>query len=213
MPLKILSAFLLFVSLIVVGCASVHNSPDLVVIGNSITRYAPNPSIGWDGDWGAAAPAADKDFSHIVAAALHVPLSVNGSGIETPPYDGLAQIPVLASKVRPGTIAVLELGDNAAFSGDLPGFASAYNQLATATSKGKSLVCVSTFWHYAEVDAIIKSACEANRGHYAFIGDIFTDPANPDRTSTAFSFWGISIHPQEWGHQHIAERVLAQIHP
>jgi hypothetical protein len=190
------------------SCASNSNPTNLVVVGNSITLHVPSPTLGWYGDWGMAAPAADKDFSHLVAATLDVPLSVNNLGIEGEPQNALPQIPVLANKVGRGTAVVLELGDNAEFGGDMAGFASAYNQLAAAMSKGKSLVCVSTFWHYPDVDDIIKLACEAHNGHYAYIGDIFTNPANPDRKSTAYSFWAVNIHPQEWGHRQIAERVL-----
>jgi hypothetical protein len=202
--------FLVLCLISLLGCSR-NNPTELVVIGNSITLHGPAPTIGWYGDWGMAAPSPDKDFSHLVAIALNVPLSVNNLGIESKPENSLAQIPVLADKVGPGTAVILELGDNAPFGGDVAGFGSAYDQLAAAMSKGNSLVCVSTWWHYANIDAIIKFACEEHHGHYAYIGDIFTDSANPDRQSTKYSDWQLNDHPQEWGHQHIAQRVLVQL--
>jgi hypothetical protein len=66
-------------------------------------------------------------------------------------------------------------------------------------SKGNSLVCVSTWWHYPNIDDTIKQACEAHDGHYAYIGDIFTDPANPDRQSTTYSDWQTNDHPRNGG--------------
>jgi hypothetical protein len=192
------------------GCGG-SNPTDLVVVGNSITLHGPAPAIGWYGDWGMAAPAANKDFSHIVGATLNVPLSDNNLGIESEPENSMPQISALADEVGPGTAVILELGDNAPFGGDVAAFGSAYNQLATAMSKGNSLTCVSTWWHYPRIDNIIKLACEAHDGHYVYIGDIFTDPTNPDRQSTTYSDWQVNVHPQEWGHQHIAERVLLQL--
>jgi len=195
--------------LLLAGCAD--NKPsNLVVVGNSITIHGPAPTVGWYGDWGMAAPAADKDFSHIVGAALNVPVSVNNLGIESEPENSLPKIPILADKIGPGTAVILELGDNAPF-GDVAAFGSAYNQLAAAMSKANSLICVSTFWHYQNVDDIIKHACETHGGHYAYIGDIFTDPTNPDRQSTAYSDWMVNVHPHVWGHARIAERVLRQL--
>ncbi len=195
------------------GCSSSsNNATNLVVIGNSITLHAPNPAIGWYGDWGMAAPAAEMDFSHLVAGELTLPLSVNNLGIESQPTNSLPQIPVLAEKVGPGTIVILELGDNAPFGGNVAGFESAYEQLAaTMGSKGGSLVCVSTWWHYQNIDEMVQTACEAHSGHYVYIGDLFTDPDNTDRQSTAYSNWQVNDHPRQWGHLHIAERVLDQI--
>ncbi len=157
-----------------------------------------------------AAPTSDKDFSHLVATRLNVPLSVNNLGIEFDPQSALPQIPTLASKVGSGTDVVLELGDNVP-ANQHDAFGKAYGQLAAAVAKGHSLVCVSTWWEQPAIDEIIKAECSANGGHYAFIGDIFLNPSNPDRQSAPYADWHINVHPQVWGHAHIAERVLSQL--
>jgi hypothetical protein len=183
---------------------------DVLVIGNSITHHGPKPSAGWFGHWGMAAPSADKDFSHLVASALNVPLSVNNLAIETPEPNTPSQISTIATRVGPGTVVILEFGDNVRNAG-VDTFEQAYDQLAASVAKGTALVCVSTWWESHSVDSAIRRACGAHGGRYAYIGDIRANPENPDLESTAYPDWQVNAHPQQWGHQHIAERVLLQL--
>ena len=43
-------------------------SHNVLVLGNSITYTAANPSAGWFGSWGMAASAADSDYVHLLTA-------------------------------------------------------------------------------------------------------------------------------------------------
>jgi hypothetical protein len=131
-------------------------------------------------------------------------------GIENDPSGSISDIRAIAVTVGPGTDVILEFGDNVhAISAET--FGSAYDHLAASFTHGHSIVCVSTFWENPAIDKVIKAGCEAHGGHYTFIGDIFTNPANSDRQSTAYAEWMVNIHPQTWGHAHIAERVLLQL--
>ena len=42
----------------------------ILILGNSITKHAPIPQVGWYGNWGMAASVQSKDFSHIIGTAL-----------------------------------------------------------------------------------------------------------------------------------------------
>jgi hypothetical protein len=190
------------------GCGD-SRPTNLLVLGNSITYNPPN-NRGWHGHWGMAAPSAADDFAHRSAAQLNLSLTVMSMYIEVDPQGSLPLIASAASQVGAGTAVVLEFGDDVP-DGGLQAFAQAYTVLAAAVSKGQSLVCTSTWWEKPDVDEVIKSICGTYGGRYAFIGDLYTDPANTDLKTIQFSNPRINSHPREWGHQHIADRVVLLI--
>lgn len=42
----------------------------ILFVGNSISRHAPKPDMGWYGDWGMAASEAEKDYLHLIVAKI-----------------------------------------------------------------------------------------------------------------------------------------------
>ena len=42
----------------------------LLIVGNSISKHAPKPSIGWNRDCGMAASSEDRDFVHLLVAKI-----------------------------------------------------------------------------------------------------------------------------------------------
>lgn len=38
---------------------------NILILGNSILKHSASPDLGWYGDWGMAATAPEKDFSHV----------------------------------------------------------------------------------------------------------------------------------------------------
>ena len=42
----------------------------ILFLGNSLTLHPPKPEIGWNGHWGMFASAVDKDYVHLVGAAI-----------------------------------------------------------------------------------------------------------------------------------------------
>jgi hypothetical protein len=38
----------------------------ILFVGNSITRHAPKPEIGWNNDWGMAASVKENDYVHLI---------------------------------------------------------------------------------------------------------------------------------------------------
>lgn len=166
---------------------------DLLVIGNSITRHPPLASIAWAGDWGMAASSRDRDFAHLVGAGLGLPVTAtNAAQLERDP-----SAPLPDWQVGPGTVVVLELGDN--------GLPARYADIVAAVRGGASLTCLSTYWEKPERDAVIKATCEAAGGRYVYIGDIY--PTRQDVMGPELHSFVVS-HPGDWSMARIAERVL-----
>jgi hypothetical protein len=201
-------AFLAPLILCLGGCGA--SSPNLVVIGNSITWHIADPSIGWNGNWGMAASAEDRDFAHVTAASLHLPVTAfNLASLERlQPRSAEDKAAALAS-VNEGSIVVVELGDNAVYS-DPGRFREAYN-LLLADLHPRALYCLSTFWEKPWLDQIIQRGCEAYGGTYVYIGDIYRDPSNPDYKTVTFADSAVQGHPHDWSMAQIADRVVKAV--
>jgi hypothetical protein len=184
----------------------------VVAIGNSITLHLPAASIGWSGSWGMAASAQTKDYAHVTAAAMKLPVTpTNVSGVESG-TNGPDLQTIAATGIDRKTIVIVELGDNVPDSDSgVSYFAASYAALLKGIPSRLQLVCVSTFWERPSVDAVIKYACESHGGLYTYIGNIYTDPSNPDRKVQEYSNSGVNRHPHDWGMAQIATRITAEL--
>ena len=162
----------------------------LLVLGNSITRHGPLASIGWSGDWGMAASDQAHDYAHLVATALDLPIEARN--VSTLEVHSDAPLPEVT--VTPGTVVIVELGDN--------GLPVHYTDLLALVKGGAALVCTSTYWMTAERDNVMKPACQSAGGVWVDLGGIFTGPqgtwANP----------AVAGHPGDKEMAEIARRIL-----
>ena len=180
-----------------------------VFIGNSITYSVADPAMGWDHSGGMAASTAQADYVHRVSDALGLasPWVTNFAALEIDLNTAL--IPERTAAIDATTPVTVQLGDNVA-SGNVARFAQAYGQLLDSAQRGRSLVCVSTWWNRADVDALIQSACQSHGGTYVYIGDVRTDPANRDRLDgPQYADASVQSHPHDWSMDVIAQRVVA----
>ena len=198
-----------------VGCGSgvVPRSPgtQLVVIGNSITHHLPESSIGWSGDWGMAATAENKDFAHLTATALHVPLTTfNIAPLEWEPTLATSLIPTVITKIDSNTDVIVELGhDVTKTSTGVAAFRFVYHQLLNSVQSSKSITCTSTFWSNSAVDNVIKSECFAVGGRYVYIGNIGNDAAS--LAANPFSNPDVEGHPRDKAMAEISRRLFVVI--
>lgn len=182
-------------------------------IGNSLTYTHPTHAWGWDHAAGMAASHSDTDYAHLVAASLNIgaPSITNFSALEHQPAASKSRIAEVTADIDSSTVVVVQLGDGAGLE-RLAEFDDAYKALLDAARRGRSLLCVSTWWVTPAMDAVIRPACETRGGTYVYIGDIRTDPANRDRTEgPQYADPSVNDHPHDWSMVRIAERIVAAV--
>lgn len=196
----------------------------ILFVGNSITLHPLKPEIGWDKLNGMAASSKENDFAHQTLEILGIDEKNayirNFYPFETDPDVAESHVrslePVFAHHPA---VTVLQLGDNVQFVWRRPWqvvniyrFWEGYGALATAAAKNSGkLICLSTWWRSKIKDYVIRHHCEANGGDYVYIGDILTDPSNPDTKRQDYAHAGVDAHPKDYGMLKIAERVAQSL--
>lgn len=192
----------------------------ILFLGNSITLHGPNADIGWTGNWGMAASSEDKDYVHLVTAAL-------------------AQHTGTKPQIRVRNIADFErnyaaydvdgqLKDFFAFDPDLVVLAIGENVPALDTESAKQefkagvmsilrcalarrhprIVVRSCFWPDAAKDQILREACQEAEAILVDAGPIGRDPANAARSERLFKHDGVAGHPGDQGMKALADAII-----
>jgi hypothetical protein len=192
----------------------------ILFLGNSITLHGPAPAIGWEGNWGMAASARDKDYVHLVVKAI-----AGAAGKE--PETLVANIARFERQFETYDFDA-ELGKELAFQPDLVIVAVGDNVPALASDQARSgfrasltrllkklkansrptIVVKTCFWADPVKDAILDQACKD-------VGGVLVDwsthgkvEANLARSERAFSNGAVGGHPGDRGMQVIADSIL-----
>jgi len=191
----------------------------ILFLGNSITLHPPALNIGWSGNWGMAASAADKDYVHLLVsrvakAAGGEPkvLAKNIADFERKlgDYDLRANLKD-AFDFAPDVV-IVAVGENAAAvtsekaKGD---FKTAFsNLLAELKQQGKPRMIVrSSFWADPAKDEIMRSACKEAGGVFVDISKLGHDKANSAASERKIAHGGVAAHPGDRGMQGIADAL------
>ncbi|MBI3382483.1 MAG: SGNH/GDSL hydrolase family protein [Aquabacterium sp.] len=194
----------------------------LFVIGNSLTRHGPSSAIGWQGEWGMAASAADKDYvaqllkllNQDAAGASWAAHKEDGGELERHP--ALYHVADETSRLaRQSALVVVEVGDNVdTGKTPLPMFAQAYSQsLEALKPEAGVLACVSTWWPSAEKDQLIKERCEKAGGVFVDISSIARSPKSIARNERTIAHDGVGAHPGDAGMKAIANKIFTVAGP
>jgi hypothetical protein len=195
----------------------------VLILGNSITLHGPAENIGWTGNWGMAASAAEKDYVHlllerIAKAANGQPQSLvrNIADFERQyaSYDVAAGLkPALEFQAD---VIVLAIGENVpALKSDEEkvAFQAAISRLLSKLKdRGSPTVIVrSCFWADAAKDECLRTACDAAGGVFVDIGPLGRDEANYARSERKIEHAGVAAHPGDKGMEAIADAVWKAI--
>ena len=198
----------------------------ILFLGNSLTLHGPKAEIGWAGNWGMAASAQDKDFVHLLTAAIEArtggrlvlkPTPVDG----TKPIENVLNIANIlereyatyeAAKVRKqldwkANIVVLQCGENVPPQGfDADVFQKSLSALLNdlqAASNPQIFVTGNILWGNPGLDEIKRKVCAEDPAHRTFV-DI-------SAYQTDIPVNGPVGHPSDAGMKLIADTLLAAI--
>ena len=184
----------------------------ILIVGNSITRHAPNESLGWHGDWGMAASAPEKDYVHILQSKLEA----DGKKVLTMVRQasswerGYAAENALEDFSREhefgADIVIFRFMENVAKDADMEHFEKCYNEFIDhICPKGSQAIFTTTVWKSDAKNQLTKKIAE-ERG--APIVDLLEIGRHDDMMAIGlFEHHGVSVHPGDKGMQYIADEI------
>lgn len=193
---------------------------NVLFVGNSITRHAPKPEIGWLWDWGMAASCEENDYVHVAVKYIEKKLGpINyctaclGEWEKHYWEDEKLRDWQKARDFR-ADIVVIRLGENIwgerhRFS-ELPLEPHYDKMIRYFCSKPNARVIVTDlFWDDGGINQTVYRVARKNGYTIVKIGDIGAKDEN--KALGQFEHAGVSIHPNDRGMRKIAERIAETI--
>jgi len=195
----------------------------VLFLGNSITLHGPAPAIGWLGNWGMAASAADKDFVHLVTRALTEStgtapeVMVRNIATFERQYDTCNVKEQWKEAFDFGAdLVIVAIGENVPKLDSEEAEArfekSVGQLLRDLKANGRPAIVVrSCFWPNRAKDEALKRACRDADGTFVDVGALAKDESNYARSEREFSHRGVAAHPGDLGMRAIADAILTGI--
>lgn len=188
----------------------------ILFVGNSITRHGPAPEIGWNGDYGMAASAKEKDYVHVLLSLLEEPLGGVTAGIcNAADWErGFRERNLLEeafSEVRDfaADIVIVRLGEN--IPPDMLQTSRPYfdEMIRHFAHRARLVVITDSFWRNDLRDAILRDV--AKDGGYVFCSIVDLEQDERNMALTEYEHRGVAGHPSDRGMEEIAKRIAAAI--
>ncbi len=188
------------------------NAPlKILILGNSITRHGPKADIGWEGDWGMAASAADKDYVHLLHqkftdAGFDVAMRIRQSAHWERNFRNADCLAAYAGDRDFGAdMVIFRLGENV-LDENAPYFADAIHTFMTYLGAKPGHIIFSTcWWDRPELDEPIRRVAKELQCPCA-------ETLCPDQSMKAYGKFvhgGVAAHPGDDGMEMIAEKIFA----
>ena len=195
----------------------------VLFLGNSITRHAPAPAIGWTGDWGMAASAKEKDYVQLLTADI-------AKATTFPPKTMVRNIADFERNYENFDIekefkqelafqphlVIIAIGENVpepATEESRKKFAASFARLlSTVKQHGQPTVFVrSSFWQSPVKDDIMRRASLDAGATYVDISRLGADKSNMASSERKIEHAGVAGHPGDKGMKAIADEIFAAI--
>ncbi len=224
--MKRIVTFLVLVS-IVIACKKQNNTPkdalmehpfsNILILGNSITYSPANPSIGWNGNWGMAASAPEKDYVHLLTAkfkeqganAIVNAKNIAAFEVNYATYDFDTELKTYHD-LKPDLL-ILRIGENVPSTFDSVVFAKRYQALIAyfkADNVQLKVLAVGSFWSQPNKDFI--NNIMVRYTPYISLASLSTNNSN-----FAFDMQnvsdGVKQHPGDKGMQGIADIIWEKV--
>lgn len=195
----------------------------VLFLGNSITLHGPAPKIGWEGNWGMAASAPDKDYVHLVTAGL---TRASGAKPETmvkniASFERAYATFDINEKLKEvfdfkPDLVILAIGENVPqlkTEDERNAFEASVDRLLKELKKDNepTIIVRSSFWPNAAKDVALKNACQTAGGIFIDLTKLGKDETNYARSERDFQHAGVAAHPGDKGMQAIAVAILKAI--
>ena len=203
------------------GCLERATDGDFKVLiyGNSIALHGRAPKIGWEGQWGMAASAREKDFAHLLVAGLEARRGEradfrirNLALLERNYTTNLLDFAELADDVAwAPDYVVIAIGENVSSIDDAT--APAYTRFLVSlarplveSAKHPPVLMRSPFWRNVTKAACTKQAAEEIGATYVDAGPLGDKAEN--KAIGLFEHIGVANHPGDLGMRRLADLLL-----
>ena len=194
----------------------------VLFLGNSITRHAPAPGIGWDYDWGMSASAEEFDYVHVAVRMLEERLgSIDYCTACCADWErNHRRLDMLddwkEARDFEADIVVCRLGENVLTrpteNTEFPHFGEDLDKMIKyfCSNPQAKVIVTDLFWPKIILDTPIRQVALDNDYELVHLNDLGTKDEN---MAVDGRFWhhGVYIHPNDLGMQRIAERIVEKI--
>lgn len=196
------------------------NIRNILILGNSITVHGPSPRLGWNGNWGMAASAIDKDYVHllekqILTAQPSARFKVGNIAntferkfwqFDTTDFAGYRDAKADLILLRIGE----NISDSLAVQRSLDSSVENLVKYLSAGNPGARICIVGSFWPKKSVNNILQATCQKHGWMYVSLKG-FYEKTTVNTAARKFNDPGVAKHPSDAGMQAIAGRIWENI--
>jgi hypothetical protein len=193
---------------------------NILILGNSITKHAPGPQVGWYGNWGMAASVESKDFSHIISTALNAqitPINISDFEMSHTVFD----LKTLDEHfVKTPDLIIIKIGENVLQPTDFDKSFTKFISYIKYKTPNAKIVIAGTFWQNDPVNKVMIAESQSRKIPFvnlqqldtqinkSFIGE---DMYSVDGSKYKITDQSVANHPGDVGMKNIADLILAKV--